>query len=72
VEDNDHFTLIMINANPVDIARHLWLAQGLPVDFLEYLKLNGDSETAINSSFRIGALAQVSPYLLSPSSAITI
>jgi len=47
----------MINA--LDIARDLWLAQGLPVDFLEHLKLNGSSDTAINSSFRIGALAQV-------------
>ena len=45
---------------------------GLPVDFLELLKLNGNPETAINSSFSIGALAQVHPYLLSSSPEITI
>jgi len=65
--------LIMINANnPLGIARDLWLAQGLPVDVLEHLKLNGNPETVINSSFGIGALAQVDPYLLSSSPEITI
>lgn len=45
------------------IARNLWLAEGLPAEFLKHLKFHGNPDTAINSSFRIGALAQVSSYL---------
>lgn len=42
------------------IARNLWLAEGLPAEFLKHLKFHGNPDTAINSSFRIGALAQAS------------
>ncbi|KAF5360363.1 hypothetical protein D9756_004621 [Leucocoprinus leucothites] len=42
------------------IARNLWLAEGLPIEFLKHLKFHGNPDTAINSSFKIGALAQAS------------
>ncbi|KAJ3569378.1 hypothetical protein NP233_g5075 [Leucocoprinus birnbaumii] len=42
------------------IARNLWLAEGLPAEFLKHLKLSGNPDTAVNSSFKIGALAQAS------------
>lgn len=44
------------------IAKNLWLAEGLPAEFLKHLKLSGNPDTAINSSFKIGALAQVGSY----------
>jgi hypothetical protein len=42
------------------VARDLWQGSGLPVSFLDrHLKLHGDPIAAINSSFKIGVLAQV-------------
>ncbi|KAF9453123.1 CoA-transferase family III [Macrolepiota fuliginosa MF-IS2] len=48
----------MISA--LEIAEDLWKAQGLPVDFLKHLKFCGDPDTAVQSSFKIGAVAQAS------------
>lgn len=45
---------------PMDMAKDLWLAQGLPIDFLKHLHFHGDPDTAINSSFKLGTIAQVS------------
>ncbi|KXN83129.1 Succinate--hydroxymethylglutarate CoA-transferase [Leucoagaricus sp. SymC.cos] len=44
----------------LSIARNLWRAEGLPADFLKHLKFHGNPDTAINSSFKIGAMAQAS------------
>jgi hypothetical protein len=52
-----------------DIARDLWLAQGLPAHFLRHLKFLGNPDTAVRSSFRLGAIAQASIGLAALSSA---
>jgi hypothetical protein len=43
-------------------ARTLWIAAGMPSSFLPRLKLSGHPNSAINSSFKLGHIAQV-PYL---------
>ncbi|KAF9523912.1 CoA-transferase family III domain-containing protein [Crepidotus variabilis] len=40
--------------------KQIWVSNGLPESFLARLKLEGASDTAVNSSFRIGDAAQVS------------
>lgn len=47
-------------ASPADITRDFWLAQGLPADFLKHLKFLGNPDTAVISSFKLGAIAQAS------------
>ncbi|KAF7346039.1 hypothetical protein MSAN_01829900 [Mycena sanguinolenta] len=39
-------------------ARSLWLASGLPVQFLSRLHLSSHPDSAINSSFKLGSIAQ--------------
>jgi hypothetical protein len=56
---------MLLNMNgALGIARDLWLAEGLPAEFLRHLKFHGNPDTAINSSFRIGAMAQVNASVL--------
>ncbi|EJD50911.1 putative l-carnitine-related dehydratase protein [Auricularia subglabra TFB-10046 SS5] len=38
--------------------RALWTSLGLPEESLEYLRLEGDAENAVDSSFRLGTAAQ--------------
>ncbi|KZV92581.1 putative CoA-transferase family III, CaiB/BaiF family [Exidia glandulosa HHB12029] len=40
--------------------KELWTGLGLPERFLERLRLTGNTETAVQSSFRLGAAAQAS------------
>ena len=52
----------MISENVLDIypaLKSIWLSNSLPEDFLSHLKLTGNPETAIPSSFRVGLAAQV-------------
>jgi hypothetical protein len=42
-----------------EAVRKLWLASDLPIAALSRLKLSGDADSAINSSFRLGVAAQV-------------
>lgn len=39
--------------------KQIWVSNGLPESFLGRLKLEGASDTAVNSSFRISDAAQV-------------
>ena len=39
--------------------RSIWISNGLPESFLGHLKLSGNPDTAIQSSFRLGLAAQV-------------
>ncbi|TFK39068.1 CoA-transferase family III domain-containing protein [Crucibulum laeve] len=48
----------MSNPTSYEATRALWLAHGLPEDFLTHLKFTGDADSAINSSFRLGTAAQ--------------
>lgn len=37
----------------------LWVSNGLPENFLSHLKLTGNPDTVVQSSFRVGLAAQV-------------
>ncbi|KAJ3492920.1 hypothetical protein NLJ89_g11137 [Agrocybe chaxingu] len=49
--------------------RNLWTSNGLPEEFLRHLKLRGDADSAVNSSFRLGLAAQIAIGLAGLSSA---
>lgn len=55
--------LVMANSSDThivpDALKTLWISNGLPEDFLSHLKLTGNPDTAVPSSFRLGLAAQV-------------
>lgn len=63
--------LVMANSSDAHIVpealKTLWISNGLPEDFLSHLKLTGNPDTAVPSSFRLGLAAQVR---LIPSSSV--
>ncbi|KAF8817175.1 CoA-transferase family III [Phlegmacium glaucopus] len=42
-----------------DALKILWISNGFPEDFLSHLKLTGNPDTAVPSSFRLGLAAQI-------------
>uniref|UniRef100_A0A8H8CFM0 CoA-transferase family III n=1 Tax=Psilocybe cubensis TaxID=181762 RepID=A0A8H8CFM0_PSICU len=49
------------DSNPIPEAlKAIWISNGLPEHFLNHLKLKGDADTAVPSSFRLGLAAQIS------------
>ncbi|KAJ7242828.1 CoA-transferase family III domain-containing protein [Mycena haematopus] len=51
-------TLGIVSDQAIRTARSLWLANGLPAQFLSRLNLSNHPDSAINSSFKLGSIAQ--------------